>query len=78
MSGGRTAGPRRHVRRPRFGDPVLIDGARHRLAALVVAPKRGYLVRPADADDASRDRLIPLDEWGALSWSIASQRWEAA
>ena len=65
-------------RRPRFGDVVVLHGERYTVVATVCAPHRGYWIRPAGADDASRDRFLPLPEWAALEWDARAQRWELA
>lgn len=74
---GRTS-PIRSRRRPRFLDRVLLDGVAFRVVAALVAPSRGFWLRPLDAADASADRLLTVAEWEQLAWHTGRQRWEAA
>lgn len=64
------------LRRPRLGDGVELRAGRFRVAALVLAPQRGYQLRPAGATDARRDRFLPLAEWAAAyAWDPAARCW---
>lgn len=67
-----------HNRRPRFGDPVILDGNRFSVVATVCAPWRGYFVCPAGAADADHDRFVAQAEWNARAWDTQRQWWEAA
>ncbi len=65
-------------RRPKFGDIVILGSERYRVCAAVVAPTRGYWIRPESAADADRDRLLTLGDWSVLAFSTKTQRWESA
>jgi hypothetical protein len=65
-------------RRPRFGDVVVLEPHRYRVAASTIFPTRGFWLRPDGAADASRDRFLPLPEWSVLAFCTLAQRWEVA
>jgi hypothetical protein len=65
-------------RRPRFGDLVLLDGARLQMCATVVAPAPGFWLRSEGSADAAADRFVTPSEWQALTWCTVRQRWERA
>ena len=63
-------------RRPKYGDPVVLNGTRYFLAAMVFAPKSGYLLRPHGAADAAKDLLVSREEWAGLRWNPRREQWE--
>jgi hypothetical protein len=63
------------ARSPSVGDAVAIGPFRYRLAAMRLAPRPGYVLRPLGRTDEGADRVIKQVDW-TLEWNSRRARWD--